>query len=211
MNWSVGELFVRGGWVMWPLLTFSVLLWAVVLERAVIFVTLRPRLTRLVERLRVSLRAGDLAAARQLVLAEKPQLAELFLPALDGKSEGTRDRAERVTERGRARLTGYLRKHLWILGTIGTASPFIGLLGTVVGILHSFHKMAEQGAGGFSVVAAGISEALIATAAGLVVAILALIGYNIFVNAANQLLAGLRITLDELLDYSFPEKSKSSS
>ena len=119
----------------------------------------------------------------------------------------TREQAERITERNRVRMAGNLKKNLWVLGTIGSASPFIGLLGTVVGIVRAFHSMAEQGAGGFSVVAAGISEALVATAAGLIVAIIALITYNIFVTAANQTMSGIKLTLEELLDYSF-ETSK---
>jgi biopolymer transport protein ExbB len=68
--------------------------------------------------------------------------------------------------------------YLWILGTIGSSAPFIGLFGTVVGIIRAFQDMAEHGAGGFEVVAAGISEALVATAAGLFVAIIALLFFN---------------------------------
>ena len=65
-----------------------------------------------------------------------------------------------------------------MLGTIGSLAPFIGLFGTVWGILKSFHDMSVQGSGGFAVVAGGISEALVATAVGLLVAILALAAYN---------------------------------
>ena len=71
-----------------------------------------------------------------------------------------------------------MRRGLWMLGTIGSLAPFIGLFGTVWGIMKSFHDMAMQGSGGFAVVAAGISEALVATAVGLLVAILALAVYN---------------------------------
>jgi biopolymer transport protein ExbB len=79
-----------------------------------------------------------------------------------------------------------LRKHLWILGTVASSAPFIGLLGTVVGIIKSFESMAIAGTGGFAVVAAGISEALVATALGLAVAIIAVIFYNYFqVRIAN--------------------------
>ena len=102
-----------------------------------------------------------------------------------------------------------LKRNLWVLGTIGSASPFIGLLGTVIGIVRAFHDMAEQGAGGFSVVAGGISEALIATAAGLVVAIIALITYNVFVTAANQTLNGVKLAVEELLDLSYTQKTHS--
>src|SRR5262249_61933429 len=73
-----------------------------------------------------------------------------------------------------------LKKNLWILGTVASSAPFIGLLGTVVGIIKSFENMAVVGTGGFSVVAAGISEALVATALGLGVATIALVFYNYF-------------------------------
>ena len=125
--------------------------------------------------------------------------------AIDNKR--SRDFSERTVERSRLRLMGYLKKNLWILGTIGSASPFVGLLGTVVGIVRAFQDMAEKGAGGFSVVAAGISEALIATGAGLIVAIVALITYNIFVTAANQTISGMKLTLDELLELAHDSKA----
>src|SRR5438094_4201896 len=67
-----------------------------------------------------------------------------------------------------------------MLGTIGSAAPFIGLFGTVMGIIRAFHHMAIAGTGGFAVVAGGISEALIATALGLAVGIIAVVCYNYF-------------------------------
>jgi biopolymer transport protein ExbB len=204
MGSNLGQLFLHGGWVMWPLLFFSIVTWAVVLERIFVFMTLRPRLARLAENLVRTLRAGDSNAAKQMCLTEQPRIAEVFMGTLEGR--GSRELAERVTERNRVRLMGVLKKNLWVLGTIASASPFIGLLGTVVGIVRAFNDMKEKGAGGFSVVAGGISEALIATAAGLVVAIVAVLAYNIFLTAANQTLVGVKLTLEELLDFSY-EKS----
>lgn len=203
MGKTLGEIFIQGGWVMWPLLIFSVLTWAVIIERAYVFLTVRPKLTKLTQTVLNSLRSGDSAAARQLLLAEGTHLSGLFLPTLDTKKN--RDHAERATERNRARMMGYMKKNLWILGTVGSASPFLGLLGTVIGIVRAFHNMAEKGSGGLAVVGAGISEALIATAFGLIVAIIALLTYNIFVTAANQTLGGLKIALDEILEQSFDE------
>ncbi len=198
---SLVEMFFLGGWVMWPLLLFSVLTWAVILERAYTYFTIRPRLSKLAGSVIRSLEAGDAAAARQICHSEKAPVADVFLGTLETKRP--RDHAERITDRNRLRMMAYLRKHLWILGTIATSSPFIGLLGTVIGIVRAFHEMGEKGAGGFNVVASGISEALVATAAGLIVAIVALISYNILVTAANQTIAGLKLTLEELLDHSF--------
>jgi biopolymer transport protein ExbB len=71
-----------------------------------------------------------------------------------------------------------LRRGLWFVGTIGSLAPYIGLLGTVVGIMQAFSAIAASGDAGFEVVSAGISEALIATAVGLLVAIIALMLFN---------------------------------
>lgn len=73
-----------------------------------------------------------------------------------------------------------LEKHLLVLGTLGNSAPFIGLFGTVVGIIKAFRDLALAGTGGPTIVAAGIAEALVATAAGLAVAIPATILYNYF-------------------------------
>ncbi len=204
MGGNFTSWFTTGGWVMWPLLILSVLTWAVVLERTFVFLTLRPKMRKLTQSITQSLQAGDLTAARQLCHSQTPPLSEVFLSALD--TQKPRDLAERATDRNRARLTALLKKNLWILGTIGSASPFIGLLGTVVGIVRAFHNMSEKGAGGFTVVAGGISEALIATAAGLIVAIIAVMTYNVFLNSANTTVMQLKLTLDELLDMSFEKR-----
>lgn len=205
MQSTLWGTFVQGGWIMWPLLVFSILSWTIILERVFFFLSFKPKLNRLAESLTQSLRAGDFAAARQICHSQRPEIGELFLGAIDNKR--SRESSERTVERSRLRLMGYLKKNLWILGTIGSASPFVGLLGTVVGIVRAFQDMAEKGAGGFSVVAAGISEALIATGAGLIVAIVALITYNIFVTAANQTISGMKLTLDELLELAHDSKA----
>lgn len=206
MGTSLGELFLRGGWVMWPLLVFSIITWAVAIERAYVLILSRQRFFRLVERLTSYLESGDLVRAREECRLSTPMLQRLFLEAMD--TERTKDGASRVTERNAARMMSYLKKNLWVLGTIASASPFIGLLGTVVGIVRAFHDMAEKGAGGFSVVAGGISEALVATAAGLIVAIVALLTYNIFITYSTQLLSSVRLQLEEVLDRSFDRAVK---
>lgn len=85
METNLGQLFLRGGWVMWPLLIFSVLSWAVILERLYTYITLRPKLAELAAALINSLKSGDLASARQICLAGKPQVNEIFVTALETK------------------------------------------------------------------------------------------------------------------------------
>ena len=87
---------------------------------------------------------------------------------------------ESAVERERQRVTLDLKAACGSLGTIGATAPFIGLFGTVVGIMNAFHRSRSTGQGGFTVVARGISEALITTAAGIAVAIEAVVIYNFF-------------------------------
>ena len=87
-----------------------------------------------------------------------------------------------------------------LLATIGNNAPFIGLFGTVLGIIKAFHNMAVMGSGGFSVVAAGISEALVATGLGLAVAIIAVIFYNYFQTRIERIEAALTIASNRVLD-----------
>jgi biopolymer transport protein ExbB/TolQ len=109
------------------------------------------------------------------------------------------DLANTVASEAMFEETQKLRKHLWILGTVASSAPFIGLLGTVVGIIKSFESMAVAGTGGFAVVAAGISEALVATALGLGVAIIALIFYNYFQTRIATLNGLFRIQVGKIL------------
>ena len=81
-----------------------------------------------------------------------------------------------------------LERHLGILGTLGNIAPLIGLFGTVVGIIRAFHSLAVAGSAGPSVISAGIAEALITTASGLVVAVPAVIFYNYFLRRVSTVM-----------------------
>jgi biopolymer transport protein ExbB/TolQ len=86
------------------------------------------------------------------------------------------------------------------LGTIGSISPFVGLLGTVIGIIHAFRAIAENAGGGPSVVANGIAEALITTALGLFVAIPAVIAYNAFTRKIDRISEDMELAAEEIVD-----------
>jgi biopolymer transport protein ExbB len=114
-----------------------------------------------------------------------------------------RRRADRRSAGARTDINGAgaaLRRNVWLLGTIGSAAPFIGLFGTVVGIMRAFHSMALAGTGGFAVVASGISEALVATALGLAVAIIAVVLYNYFQVRLAELATTMRVGVTRFID-----------
>lgn len=109
--------------------------------------------------------------------------------------------AERAVERTSMMTTADLKKGLGGLATIATTAPFIGLLGTVIGIINAFRGMAASGAGGLGSVSAGIAEALVTTALGLFVAIPAVWLYNFFLNKIERFQVEMSNSSSELIDY----------
>ncbi len=93
----------------------------------------------------------------------------------------------------------YFERHVYLLATVGNTAPFIGLFGTVWGIMNSFRAIGLQESANIAVVAPGVAEALIATAAGLAAAIPAVIAYNLFVNQLGRLEVQLQVFSSELI------------
>jgi len=115
---------------------------------------------------------------------------------------GSREDKERLLQRTIQSLVQKFEKGLSVLGTIASVSPFVGLLGTVIGIIRAFRAVSTTSAGGASAVALGIAEALVGTAAGLIVAIPALLAYNYFVNRLRQMTQDWEVAGGELIDLS---------
>ena len=116
------------------------------------------------------------------------------------KSNVGAEQMSQKASRRRQELNFEYKKSIWILATIGSATPFLGLFGTVVGILRAFKNIAITGDAGFSVVAGEISEALIATASGIIVAVIAIAFFNYLQVLIGRLVAESRLTIDEFLE-----------
>ncbi len=119
----------------------------------------------------------DADGARRLCEQSHLPIAAIFLEALRWENVSVED-YDRVLATMRAEASADLKRGIWMIGTVGSLAPFVGLFGTVVGIIRGFSDLAGSEGGGFAVVAASLSEALVATAAGLGVAIAALSLYN---------------------------------
>jgi biopolymer transport protein ExbB len=196
---SIFELVRQGGLAMYPLVVCSIVSLAVICERAwILWKVVRPG-HALTASVLARVSRADLDEARMILKTAETPVAEVFRGALLRGADADYGLLE--MDRKRQELLHGLRRHLWILATVGSLAPFIGLFGTVLGIVRSFHNMAITGQGGFAVVAAGISEALVATAAGLVVAIVALAAYNWFVTIINSFGAFLRFRIEELVQH----------
>ena len=180
------QLLRDGGLTVYPLALASVITLTILFERAWRYRGLASR-TRAVTRETVeSLVRRDVNAARSLCEKSETPIARIFLEAMRWKNIAIED-LDRVLLTARQEAVTDLKRGLWVIGTIGSLAPYVGLFGTVIGIIRAFQSMAAEGVGGFEVVAAGISEALVATAAGLFVAIVALIFFNYLQTRANAL------------------------
>jgi biopolymer transport protein ExbB len=178
----LGFTLLGAEWVLWLLIGLSCVSLAIIIERAWFFFTHNFDATEMGEQLRRMLRAGKIDDARGLVKDSKAIEAIVVDAGLSEVDRGTGAVAEAMlSAKARERLR--LERNLAVLGTLGNNSPFIGLFGTVLGIIKASHDLAGSQAGGgaaASAVMAGVFEALVATAVGLLVAIPAVIAFNYF-------------------------------
>ncbi|MBN2577058.1 MAG: MotA/TolQ/ExbB proton channel family protein [Deltaproteobacteria bacterium] len=166
-------------WVLWLLFVLSILSVAVMVERAIAVSGRLVDFEGVSEKLRDAIAADDHKAARALLGEPRSPEVRVALVGLEQIRRGITPAVEAMASaRSRERLA--LEKHLGILGTLGNNAPFIGLFGTVLGIIKAFADLSRNQGGGAAVVMAGIADALVATAVGLLVALPAVVAYNIF-------------------------------
>jgi biopolymer transport protein ExbB len=207
LDTSLVGILKNGSASMWIIVACSVIAIAVAVERAIALWGFAGKARALADAVTRALYRGDLDDGRAHCERSGSAAADVFLAALVAASPRPGQRAPpapgRVTaavERERLQVNLKLRRNLWILGTVGATAPFIGLFGTVVGIMQAFRQMALTGQGGFAVVAAGISEALVATAGGIAVAIEAVVIYNFLNVHVGKLALQLKLLTEEYLE-----------
>ena len=195
--WNAGPI-AKG--VLAVLAVFSIISWALIVEKWWQFRRVRGQTLGFLKVFREGRRPSVVAAAAKK-FRESP-LAQLYFAAyqelagghemehiVDDGEEASAERleaADRAMRRAAGLEVAQLERYLPFLATTASACPFIGLFGTVWGVMTAFHGIGTQGSASLAVVAPGISEALIATAAGLGAAIPAVIGYNYFVNRVKH-------------------------
>jgi biopolymer transport protein ExbB len=187
-------LIQQGAVSTYPLLLCSVILVAIVLERLWALRGVLRSTAALTAAVVGPLARGDWQGARSAIEHHAPCPARRVIGELVAvEPAAPADELERVAEDRTFEEVQGVTSNLWILGTIGSSAPFIGLFGTVLGIIRAFHAIQLAGTGGFAVVAGGISEALIATALGLGVGIVAVFFYNYFQSRVDRIDAALRV------------------
>jgi len=183
----LGFTLLGSEWVLWLLLGLSVLSVAVMVERA-IFLRARGDADKIARELGTLLRSGDVDGARQALAGRTAPVAAVAAAGLDHYDRGSNAVGEAMAG-AKARLRVDMERNLGVLGTLGNNAPFIGLFGTVLGIIKAFADLARNQSGGAAAVMSGISEALVATAVGLMVAIPAVVAFNFFQGKVRKTLA----------------------
>ena len=193
---------IQKGWMAtYPLILMSIVSLTVIGERLWAYRGMIGQTARLTRSVYTDVSRADVSAALERADAERRTPAgRTFVDLLRQSGSVSADQLDQMSAERRFEEVERLKGSLWILGTVAASAPFIGLFGTVVGIVKAFHSMSEMGSGGFTVVAGGISEALIATALGLIVAIVALIFYNYFQTRLERIEAALTIGTARVLE-----------
>lgn len=205
------KLTIAGGseWVMILLILLSVLSLAIIFERLLYFRRRRRELDDLDVKLTPLLgRRDKLDGVRQAVSRAKDPTLETALE-LEGGESDNQEAAEKLVAASLGRERLRLEKRLGFLGTLGSNAPFIGLFGTVLGIIRAFNDLSLDSKGGSSAVMAGISEALVATAIGLFVAIPAVMAFNYFQRELDHVLSTTESLAQSILAGRLIERQRS--
>jgi len=206
----VGEFFgnfwyfiIAGGVAMWALLLLSVIAVAIVIERLFFFATQKSDARALLRQIGERIAADDLPGALKVVRQNRGMLPRILE---FGLLRGEKNRADITDALSIALMENLnmLERNLGVIGTTAVIAPFVGLFGTVLGIIRAFQDIALKGNSTPAVVAAGVSEALITTAAGLFVAVISVIFFNYFktrIKAYNQDMIVAANQLAEMLHF----------
>jgi biopolymer transport protein ExbB len=200
MDQSFWELMNHSWGAMWVVLGFSVLALAVAIERAIAqwnFVTRARQLGEVVTR---CLSRGAVEEGRSACERSPSPVADIFLVGYERIGRAKPEHVVTAVHRERLRVNQDLRVRLWMLGTIGATAPFVGLFGTVVGIMKAMGDFKQDDDVKFAQVSGPISQALIMTAAGILVAVSAVVLFNYFSQRASRIATEMKLLTDEYLE-----------
>ncbi len=197
---TLWQLLRVGGFTMYILLACSVLSLTIIFER-IMYYKRRSKLKRTIfmKHIREALGKGNVKMALEISKNTDTPFSRVVYAGLNlcGHSEVV---ILNTMEREVTIETAKLERYTSIVGTIGSTAVYIGLFGTVLGIIRAFGDISTSGSGGISVVINGISEALVCTAVGLCVAVPAVIAYNYFVKRVDGFITDMELCASEIMD-----------
>ena len=205
---SIKSLINKGGFLMIPIFICSILALGIFIER---LYSLRKEMISpqsLILRIEVMLKQGRQSEALGVCRENKTPMANVLFEAVKHSHRALSDIKEAVSDRGK-RESKKLRQFIGIIGTVASISPLLGLLGTVTGMIKVFQKITTEGIGDPRILASGIWEALITTAAGLSVAIVAFVAYHFLLSRSDSLILEMEENAMQILEVISTENENS--
>lgn len=194
------QLFYDGGIFMWPLLLTLLLGLAVAFERLWAISRASINTRKFLQRIKIALKEEGITAAQEICANTRGPVAAIFHAGLMRVDRGL-EHVEKAIENAGTIEMSFLEKGLVWLATIANIAPMLGFLGTVSGMISAFAAIAEAGDIEPSIVASGISEALITTASGLAIAIPIQAFHNFFVSRIDRLIIDMEESANDLIDF----------
>ena len=199
-GFSLLELFFMGGFLMWPLLLFSIAAVAISLERLIYFIYHNLKLDDLKELVENALKDGKLDEAQKYLESQtKRRMGARILLTLVKRSGLSEHRLEKAVEAEAMNCISSLENGLNFLTALGSISPLTGFLGTVTGMIGAFKSIAEATDVNAQIVASGIYEALITTVFGLCIAIVAMVSHSLFTHMVDKFALEVESTCSDLI------------
>lgn len=188
------------GGAMWVILAFSVIVLAVGLDRAIAHWAYMKKARALHDTVSRCLQRGAINEGRSACERSQSPLADIFLVGYERHGRSKKENIASAVHRERVRVVADLKVRTWLLGTIGATAPFVGLFGTVIGIIDGLSSIFEEKKNDLAIVAGPLSEALYATAAGILVAVEAVIVFNYFNQRLSKVAMEMRMLTEEFLE-----------
>lgn len=197
---SLIDLMIAGGYMMIPLYALFVLAIFIFVERVITLKKAEKTPAAMVDQVKMMVQSGNIQQARMICQGEDTPVANMIAKGLERIGSPLKNIEVAIENVGKIEIYK-LEKNLNLLATISGAAPMIGFLGTVAGMIQAFIAIAqEEGMVSPKLLSSGIYEAMITTAAGLVVGILAYLGYNYLVTQVSKLIHSMEYTTIEFID-----------
>lgn len=193
------ELFIKGGFIMYPLALLSIVALAIIAERVWFLRRARMDTKEFMGLINEALAANQIEKAASICEEYQGPLGSVFREALK-KHSRSREEIENAIEGTGSVEVAKMESNLIVLGTIGKLAPLLGFFGTVIGMIRAFESIASSGLGDPQVVAGGISQSLITTAAGLAVAVPTVFAQYLFIHWINRFVLEMQESSIKFLD-----------
>ncbi len=199
-NFALLKYFQKGGPMMWPLLFLAILGVAFIIERFIAYFRVSIKTPQFLDSIKKVLQKRQIKEAIEICEQYRGPIASILKAGLLKYGKGREEIVSAINTSGELELARLERGLIWI-ATVATLAPLLGFLGTVTGMIKSFDVIAVQGLNNPSLVALGISEALITTASGLIIAIPMNLFYNYFASKVSKIVLEMQESSTLLVEY----------